>query len=123
MFALDGRSDYTKELTINVVITRDPLSLSNIEYYTLFDGAYKRPAYSEVTTPWPNGVSRISVNYRIENTNQKSQAQEGVKDIYVWTRRGTYLNAGIVNKTITFDRTSPTFSVKVDPTITRMIAI
>lgn len=113
--ALDGRNNgYTRFLTVNVVVSKDSPS-STYHYYRITDGALRRPDYTEVMTPWPNGVEQTVVSFRIDAALAPQDTVEGAKTLYAWSRRNTYINPGIISRRITYDATVPSISIVVAP--------
>ncbi|MDD5455535.1 MAG: hypothetical protein PHV30_00725 [Candidatus Margulisbacteria bacterium] len=113
IYSLDQRTEYTRWLTVNLVISKDS-SLTNYDYYRVIDGSYNTPLATEVNNPWPAGENKITLSYRIDNGTAVENALEGPKSLYVWTRKSLYINPGIVKKVITFDITIPTYSMQTD---------
>lgn len=114
LYSLDGRTEYTRWLTINVVISKDS-EFAVYDEFKIIDGSYTKPGAAEFSENWPPSTTRLTVNFRIDSEVDVSVANEDVKDVYVWTKKNpTYINPGIVMKSITYDATIPTFTIRSD---------
>ena len=114
LYSLDGRVGYTRWLTINVVISKDS-EHAIYDSYKIVNGSYTKPGSNEFTSIWPASTKRLSINYRIDDGVAVSEANQGVKSIYVWTKKDpSYVNPGIIMKKITYDATVPTYTIKSD---------